>query len=119
MLDSFDGQSHAAVAELALLGPDGRPMNQSAWTIAYASSEEVRKENGSALNAINGQASDYWHTAYSEAVQPSGPARLIIDLGAPVEFSGLRYTPRQGPESVTGRIRRYRVYIGDRLAREL
>jgi beta-galactosidase len=29
--------------------------------------------------------------------------------------AGLRYTPRQGPTGVTGRIRRYRVYVGDAL----
>ncbi len=116
VVDTFDGQPHAAVAELALLGQDGRPLNQSTWTIAYASSEETKKEAGSALNAINGQASDYWHTAYGDGIRP-GPARLIIDLGAPADFVGIRYTPRQGPDTVTGRIRRYKLYAGDRLAR--
>jgi beta-galactosidase len=119
VIDTFDGKPHAAVGELALLGLDGKPMNQSAWTIAYASSEEAHKEDGSALNAINGQASDYWHTAYSKGLPPSGPARLIIDLGAPVDIAGLRYTPRQGPDTVTGRIRRYRVYVGDKLAQQM
>ncbi|CAN7598030.1 beta-galactosidase [Massilia sp. LjRoot122] len=119
VVDSFDGKPHAAVAELALLGANGKPMNQSTWTIAYASSEEARKEDGSALNAINGQASDYWHTAYSDGLPTSGPARLIIDLGAVVDITGLRYTPRQGPDTVTGRIRRYRVYVGDWLVEQL
>lgn len=119
VVDSFDGKPHAAVAELALLGLDGKPMNQSTWTIAYASSEEAHKEDGGALNAINGQASDYWHTAYSKGETPAGPARLIIDLGAAVDIAGLRYTPRQGPDTVTGRIRRYRVYVGDRLVQPM
>ncbi|MBL8279953.1 MAG: beta-galactosidase [Pelomonas sp.] len=114
-LDSFDGLPHAAIAELALLDASGKPLNQTAWTIAYASSEEARKEDGSALNAINGQATDHWHTAYSAGARPTMPARLILDLGAPAEVAGLRYTPRQGPDSVTGRIRRYRVYVADRL----
>ena len=118
VVDSFDGKPHAAVGELALLGLEGKPMNQSAWTIAYASSEEAHKEDGGALNAINGQASDYWHTAYSKGETPPGPARLIIDLGAPSDIAGLRYTPRQGPDTVTGRIRRYRVYVGDRLVQQ-
>jgi beta-galactosidase len=30
----------------------------------------------------------------------------------------MRYTPRQGPDGVAGRIRHYRVYVGDRLASE-
>jgi beta-galactosidase len=115
VLDTFDGKPHAAIAELALLDALGKPLNQTAWTIAYASSEEARKEDGGALNAINGQATDYWHTAYSSPVRATGPARLIIDLGAPMDIAGLRYTPRQGPDGVTGRIRRYRVFVGDKL----
>jgi beta-galactosidase len=44
-----------------------------------------------------------------------GTPRLIIDLGASVDIAGIRYTPRQGPDGVTGRIRRYRVFVGDKL----
>ena len=115
VVDTFDGKPQAAIAELALLDAQGRALNQTAWTIAYASSEEARKEDGGALNAINGQATDYWHTAYSGNARPAGPPRLIIDLGAAVDIAGLRYTPRQGPDGVTGRIKQYRVYVGDRL----
>lgn len=118
-LDSFDGKPFAAVAELALLDSAGKPLNQTAWTVAYASSEELRKEDGSALNAINGQATDYWHSAYGGPGSPAQyPHRLILDLGAAADIAGLRYTPRQGPDSVTGRIRRYRVYVGDKLVVE-
>jgi beta-galactosidase len=118
-LDSFDGKPHAAIAELALLNAAGKPLNQTAWTIAYASSEELRKEDGSALNAINGQATDYWHSAYSGPGLPAAyPHRLILDLGSAVDVAGLRYTPRQGAEGVTGRIRRYRVYVGEKLVSE-
>ena len=117
-LDAFDGKAFAAVAELALLGVDGKPLNQSNWTIAYASSEEATKEDGSALNAINGQATDHWHTAYSgKAPHAAHPHRIIIDLGKSVTVAGMRYTPRQGPEGVTGRIRRYRAYVGEQLAK--
>jgi beta-galactosidase len=117
-LDAFDGKAFAAVAELALLGVDGKPLNQSNWTVAYASSEEATKEDGSALNAINGQATDHWHTAYSgKAPHPAHPHRIIIDLGKAATVAGMRYTPRQGAEGVTGRIRRYRAYVGEQLAK--
>ena len=43
------------------------------------------------------------------------PHRIIIDLGKTDTVAGMRYTPRQGPEGVTGRIRHYRAYVGDRL----
>jgi beta-galactosidase len=116
-LDAFDGKQYAAVAELALLDADGKTVEQSAWTIAYVSSEEANKEDGGALNAINGQNSDYWHTAYSTG-SARHPHYLVIDLARTVEVAGLRYTPRQGKEGVTGRIRHYRAYVGDRLATE-
>lgn len=116
-LDAFDGKQYAAVAELALLDADGKTVEQSAWTIAYVSSEEANKEDGGALNAINGQNSDYWHTAYSTG-SARHPHYLVIDLAQTVEVAGLRYTPRQGKDGVTGRIRHYRAYVGDRLATE-
>jgi beta-galactosidase len=111
-LDAFDGKQFAAVAELGLLDAQGKPLEQADWTIAYVSSEEASKEDGGALNAINGQNSDYWLTASGRATYPH---HLVIDLGKPIEVAGLRYTPRQGPDGVTGRIRRYRGYVGDRL----
>lgn len=118
-LDAHDGKPSAAIAELALADAQGQPLNQTSWTIAYASSEEVRKEDGSALNAINGQATDYWHTAWSgPGSAASYPHRLIIDLGQSVEIGGIRYTPRQGPDTVTGRIRNFHIYVGDQLVSE-
>jgi beta-galactosidase len=117
-LDAFDGKQFAAIAELALLGPDGKTLNQSNWTIAYVSSEERTREDGSALNAINGQATDFWHSAYSgKAPHPAHPHRIILDLGQSDTVAGLRYTPRQGADGVTGRIRHYRVYVGEQLVK--
>ena len=118
-VDAFDGKPYAAVAELSLLDRDGKTLDQSNWTIAWVDSEESNREDGGALNAINGQNSDYWHTAYSGPGAGSAhPHRLVIDLGHEVEVAGLRYVPRQGKDDVTGRIRRYRTYAGARLASE-
>ncbi len=118
-LDAFDGKQFAAVAEINMLDAKGKTLNQSNWTIAFASSEEASKEDGSALNAINGQNTDHWHTAYSgKAPFGAHPHRLVIDLGSTMEVAGIRYTPRQGAQGVTGRIKRYRVYVGDKLVSE-
>jgi len=35
-----------------------------------------------------------------------------------VEVAGVRYMPRQGPDTVTGRIRQYRMYVADKLVSE-
>ena len=113
-IDAQDGREFAAIAEIALLDATGKVMSQSAWTIAYVDSEEGGGEDGSALNAINGQAADHWHTEWS-AAHPGHPHRLIIDLGEKVSVSGFRYTPRQGAANAGGRIKDYRIYLGDRL----
>jgi beta-galactosidase len=115
-LDAFDGKQYAAVAEISLLDAKGQPINQSAWTIAYVSSEEGKREDGQALNAINGQASDFWHTAFAgKSPAPTHPHRLVIDLEKNVEVAGIRYTPRQGDDKVTGRIKRFNAYLGAQL----
>ena len=113
-IDALDGREFAAIAEIALIDGAGKIMNQSAWTIAYVDSEELAGEDGSASNAINGQAADHWHTDWS-GEKPTHPHRLIIDLGANVRVSGFRYTPRQGSEKAGGRIKNYRIYLGERL----
>ena len=113
-LNAFDGKPFAAVAELSLLDQDGKTLDQSNWTIAWVDSEEATKEDGGALNAINGQNSDYWITPEKAAY----PHRLVIDLGRSMDVAGLRYVPRQGPDGTPGRIRRFRAYVGDTLVVE-
>jgi beta-galactosidase len=113
-LDAFDGKPFAAVAELDLLDESGKPLSHEGWTIAYVDSEEREKEDGTAENAIDGQTANFWHTQWGSA-QPSHPHRLVLDLGKTQTVSGFRYTPRQGDANVGGRIKQYRVYIGDSL----
>ncbi|HSW00406.1 MAG TPA: beta-galactosidase [Sedimentisphaerales bacterium] len=115
-LNVIDGKPYAAVAELNLLDAAGAPIPHTIWTIAYVDSEERISEDGSALNAINGQTADFWHTEWSQA-QPAHPHHLVIDLGQTVTISGLRYTPRAGNSTVGGRIMDYRIYVGESLAR--
>lgn len=113
-LSAFDGKPFAAVAELDLLGTDGKPVSHEGWRIAYVDSEERIKEDGSAENAIDGQTANYWHTEWS-AAQPAHPHRLVLDLGKSQDISGFRYTPRQGNDKTTGRIKDYRAYVSDDL----
>jgi hypothetical protein len=43
----------------------------------------------------------------------------VIDLRQKVTISGFRYTPRSGNSSIGGRIKDYRVYVGESLAKPL
>ena len=113
-LNAHDGQPFAAVAELTLLDSPGEPLEASSFRVAAVDSEELDREDGSAGNAIDGQTANFWHTQWGTS-QPNHPHRLVLDLGQPVEIGGLRYTPRQGPPNVGGRIKDYRIYVGDKL----
>jgi beta-galactosidase len=115
-LNAYDDQPSAAIAELDLLDPAGNSISHLNWTIAYVDNEELASEDGSASNAINGQTSDYWHTAWSSE-QPGHPHQLVIDLGESVRISGFRYTPIAGSKA-TGRIKDYRIYVGTNLVQE-
>jgi len=115
-LSAVDGKPFAAVAELDLLGADGQPIPHMLWTVAYVDSEERIQEDGSALNAINDQTADFWHTEWSQT-QPGHPHRLVIDLGKTETVGGFHYVPRAGDPSVGGRIKDYRLYVGASLAK--
>lgn len=112
-LNAQDGKPYAAIAEIALLGADGQPLSATGWTIAGVDSEETEKEDGSAGNAIDGQTANFWHTQWSSA-SPGHPHLLVIDLGASETISGFTYTPRQGEAGAGGRIKDYRIYVGDK-----
>jgi beta-galactosidase len=114
-LNAHDGRPFAAVAELDLLDADGKPINHDGWTIAYVDSEERASQDGSAENAIDGQTANFWHTEWS-AAQPNHPHQLALDLGKSQTISGFRYVPRQSEGG--GRIKDYRVYVGDNLVQK-
>ena len=101
-----------------MLDESGKALNQNGWLVAYVDSEEREKEDGTAENAIDGQTTSFWHTQWGSA-SPPYPHRLVLDFGQPLTVSGIRYVPRQGAEgSATGRIKDYRLYVGDALIRK-
>lgn len=116
-LNAHDGKPFASIAEIALLDEAGKPLSAEGWTIAYVDSEEREREDGTAENAIDGQTANCWTTQWGDA-QPTHPHRLILDLGATRTVGGFRYTPRQGAEDVTGRVKDYRVFVADDLIKQ-
>ena len=114
-LNAQDGKPYAAIAELDLIDAAGNSLPHQNWSIAYVDSEELSGEDGSATNAIDGQTASFWHTAWKDS-QPNHPHHLVIDLGNSAAISGFRYTPRAGAVNAGGRIKDYRIYIGDKLA---
>ncbi|MEI6493313.1 MAG: beta-galactosidase, partial [Verrucomicrobiota bacterium] len=114
-LNAHDGRAFASVADLSLTGPDGRPLSSQAWTVAGVDSEENSAEAAGALNAIDGQTSNFWHSRYKDS-PPAHPHWITIDLGREETIGGFIYTPRQGTEKdAVGRIKDYQAYAGNTL----
>ena len=107
--------SPAAVAELDLLGADGNFLSHDGWTVAYVDSEERQQMTGSAENVIDGQTANFWHTELRNNLADHQHV-LILNLGKSQMVSGLRYVPRQDENE--GRIKDYRIYVGDDLIRK-
>ncbi|MFW0715123.1 beta-galactosidase [Pedobacter sp. N23S346] len=115
-LSSFDGTT-ASIAELDLLNKEGKAISHQSWTIAYVSSEELAKENGSAENAIDGQTFNYWSTDWSVR-KMSYPHYLVIDLGKEEEIDAIRFIPKSESKSL-GRIKDYQIFVGNELIKSL
>jgi beta-galactosidase len=114
-LSAHDGREFASIADLSLLGADGRPLNSQSWTIAGADSEENQGEAAGAGNAVDGQISNYWHSRWKNS-KPGHPHWIALDLGREETLGGFIYVPRQGSANdAVGRIEDYRAYAGDKL----
>ncbi len=108
-LNSHGGDKYASMAELELLGEDGKPVSRQHWKVIYADSEETNDANNVASNVFDLQESTFWHTDYT-GFNPDHPHQIVIDLGEDKVISGFSYLPR--PESgKPGMIKDYKVYL--------
>jgi beta-galactosidase len=113
ILSNYGDKTSAAIAELDLLDARGENIPHGQWTIAYVDSEEKLNEDGSAMNAIDGQVSDCWRSKRSDTKLNLQTHCLVIDLGSEQDVGGFRYTPSSS--APISRIENYRVYIGNDL----
>ena len=86
---------------------------KTSWKVLSRDSEESDTLDGSALNAIDNNASTFWITQINtnSAGNPPGyPHETQIDLGKSYPLSGFQYLPRQDG-STAGRIAQYNFYV--------
>ena len=105
-LSAQKGKKIAAIAELDVLGADGKPVSREKWRIRYADSEETRSGNCTGDKVFDLQESTYWMTVAKDAY----PHQLVIDLGGDYTVTGFRYLPR-AEKGYPGMIKDYRVYV--------
>ncbi|MCO4294733.1 beta-galactosidase [Solitalea sp. MAHUQ-68] len=111
--------NNTSIAELQLLGKDGKPISTQKWKVIYADSEEVTAANNSADKVFDNQESTFWHTQYIGGSQTAKqPHQIVIDLGGAVEISGFRYLPRSD-KSKNGMVKDYRVYLNNSIFKGL
>lgn len=108
-LNSFGGDNFASIAELEILGGDGKPLSRQHWKVIYADSEELDVANNTASNVFDLQESTIWHTNYS-TTKASFPHQIVIDLGEEKLVTGFWYLPR-AEEGKPGMIKDYKVYL--------
>uniref|UniRef100_UPI00286B8F3F discoidin domain-containing protein n=1 Tax=Armatimonas sp. TaxID=1872638 RepID=UPI00286B8F3F len=111
-LSAHDNSVYTTLTELELLGAEGKLLPRNAWKIAYADSEELVGESGTADNVFDLQPVTFWHTAWSSE-KTAHPHQLVVDLGSEQTVTGIRCQPRQDNDH--GRIKAYRVFISPTL----
>lgn len=81
------------------------------WSLRYVDSQELTRQNGAAVNAIDGNPTTFWHTEWSGA-NSELPHEIQIDTGTVAWLTGLRYLPRQDAWTY-GWIKGYEIYVSD------
>lgn len=108
-LSSQQGDQFASIAELSLIGEDGKPLSRQRWRVIYADSEETSVSNNLATNIMDEQESTFWQTDYSNTKTPY-PHQVVIDLGSEQVVTGFTYLPRSDNQT-GGMIKDYRVFL--------
>lgn len=105
-LSSQNGKEQASLAELEILGVDGKPIPREQWRIRYADSENTRGVNATADKIYDLQESTCWMT---ERKVPY-PHQLVVDLGEIKRITGFRYLP-SFEKGNPGMIKDFSVYF--------
>lgn len=79
------------------------------WSIQYVSSEETTGENGSAVNAIDGDINTIWHTEWYNN-SPSHSHEIQVDMGDVYKLSKFLCVPRTDG-SYNGTIGNFELYF--------
>lgn len=108
-LSSFSSDNYASIAELEILGEDGKPISRQHWKLIYADSEELDAANNTATNIFDLQESTFWHTNYTSTKAPF-PHQIVIDLEETKTISGFSYLPRP-EQGKPGMIKDFNIYI--------
>jgi hypothetical protein len=98
-----------ATRRVGVLPDECVPIPRTAWSLIAVDSQELLAENGSALNAIDGDPATHWVTAWAGATALP-PHFLTVDLGSNYELCAMGYLPRQDG-GINGTIRQFELQV--------
>ena len=110
-LSSLGNDPFASIAELYILGANGKKLDREFWKVYSVDSEELVAEDGRAENSFDDDVESIWHTQWGTA-KPPHPHAITLDLGEVNTITGLIYQSRQG--NAPGKIKEYRIYARKR-----
>ncbi|KAF2329073.1 glycoside hydrolase family 35 protein [Flavobacterium daemonense] len=101
-----------SIAELEILGEDGKAISALKWKVVFADSEEVTASGSSADKIFDLQESVIWQTRIGDK-KAAFPHTVVIDMGENNTVSGFRILPRTD-KSKNGIIKDYRFYLQEK-----
>lgn len=102
---SYDDKN-ACLAEINLIGENGKPVAKDAWTVVYVNTEQA--DEGPAEYLFDESARSYWHSQWKKEPTTAFPHRIIIDLGEIQTITGIEI--RQRNPNMPGCVKDFSVY---------
>ena len=102
---SYDGK-HSCLAEINLIGEDGKPLPKDAWSVVYVSTEQA--DEGPAEYLFDENKRQYWHSKWKGVDPDEFPHRVIIDLGEIQTVKGIELQQRN--PNMPGCVKDFRIY---------
>ena len=106
-------QIFTSMSEINILNENGQPLSRAGWSIQVDSQETVN-ENAPATNAVDGNASTFWHSHWLPGNNMGDPLPhcFQIDLGQAQPITGFTYQGRPNGNN-NGRVGNYEFYLSN------
>ena len=101
------GDAVTTIAEIEIIGENGKPVSTLNWSLDYADSEELQSAQ-SAEKIFDNQESLIW-----QSQKTSHPHSVVVDMGTNVKVIGFRILPR-GDKSKVGMVKDYAFYLQEK-----
>lgn len=102
---SYDDKN-ACLAEINLIGEDGKPLAKDAWNVSYVNTEQA--DEGPAEYLFDENVRHYWHSQWKKEPTTPFPHRIIIDLGEIQTVKAIELQQRN--PNMPGCVKDFRIY---------